>query len=155
LLLIAGFVFDIQSMMVKDHESSPASLAITGLAMRLACREASPDVKAQLTLCYLLPGEDGELPFEGMQLSTHDPVKGVVTIEACVPPHIVHDPSKAAPYVLAVALDAIDAAGEFFVEHGISAFDADALQAWVMTIKVADLLPPQQRRVRNTDFEWS
>jgi hypothetical protein len=148
-------VFEIQSMMIKDHESSAASHAITGLALRLARREAVPDVQAQLTLCYLLPGEDGELPFDGMQLSTHNPVKGVVTIEACVPAHIVHDAAKAGPYVLAVAADAIDAAREFFVEQGVTAFDADALHAWLMTVNAADLLPPQRQQVRNTDFEWS
>jgi hypothetical protein len=155
LLPVDGFVFEIQSMMIKDHESSAASHAITALAMRLARREVRPVLGAQLTLCYLLPGEDGELPFEGMQLSTHDPRKGVVIIEACVPSHVVHDALRAGPYVLAVAADAIDAAREFFVEQGITAFDADALHAWIMTVKAADLLPPQHQRVRNTDFEWS
>lgn len=142
-------------MMIKEHESSAAGHAITALAMRLARREVEPSVSAKLTLCYLLPGEDGELPFEGMQLSAHDPAKGVLTIEACVPAHIVHDPSKAAPYVLAVAQDAIDAAQEFFVEQGVKAFDGETLQAWVMTVKTTDLLPPQHQQVRNTDFEWS
>ena len=142
-------------MMIKDHESSAAGHAISALALRLARREAASDVKARLKLCYLLPGEDGLLPFEGMQLSTHDPVKGVVTIEACVPTRIVHDPSKAGPYVLALAADAIDAAQEFFVEQGCTAFDAESLQAWLMTIKAANLLPLQHQRVRNTDLEWS
>ena len=123
--------------------------------MRLARCEVAPDVKARLTLCYLLPGEDGELPFKGMQLGTHDPVEGVVTIQACVPAHIVHDPSKAGPYVLAVAADAIDAAQEFFAEQGVRAFDSATLQAWITTVKPADLLPPQHQRVRNTDFDWS
>ncbi|HEY0469403.1 MAG TPA: hypothetical protein VGC79_34675 [Polyangiaceae bacterium] len=148
-------MFEIQSMMIKEHESSATGHAITALAMRLARREASPEAKARLTLCYLLPGEDGERPFKGMQLGTHDPVRGVVTIEACVPAHIVHDPAKAGPYVLAVAADAIDAAQAFFVEQGISAFDADTLQAWITTVKPADLLPPQHQQVRNTDFDWS
>ena len=130
------------------------SQAITGLAVRLARREAAPVVGAQLTLCYLLPGEDGELPFAGMQLSAHDPVKSVLIIEACVPLHIVHDPSKAGAYVLAVAADAIDAAREFFEEQGVTAFDADALQTWISTLEAAELLPRQQR-VRNTDFERS
>jgi hypothetical protein len=155
LLLGLGFVFEIQSMMIKAHESSAASHAILALALQLARREAVPDLKAQLRLCYLLPGEDGLLPFAGMQLSTHDPAKNVVTIEACVPARIVHDSSKAGPYVLALAADAIDAAHAFFVEQGFTAFDAETLQAWLTTIKAADLLPPQHRQVRNTDFEWS
>jgi len=150
-----GYVFEIQSMMIKEHESSATGHAITALAMRLAHRAVAVEVKAQLTLCYLLPGEDGELPFQGMQFGTHDPSKGVVTIEACVPAHIVHDPSKAGPYVLAVAADAIDAAAEFFVEQGVTAFDAVTLQAWVATVKAADLMPPQHQQVRNTDFDWS
>src|SRR3954449_6425131 len=103
-------------MMIKEHESSATGHAITALAMRLARREVALEVKTQLTLCYLLPGEDGEPPFLGMQLGTHHPLRGIVTIEACVPAHIVHDPSKAGPYVLAVAADAIDAAEEFFFE---------------------------------------
>ena len=151
----AEFVFEIQSMMLKEHESSVTGHAITAFAMRLARREVASYVKARLTLCYLLPGEDGKPPFEGMRFGTHDPVKGVVTIEACVPVHIVHDPSKAGPYVLAVAADAIDAAQEFFVEQGSAAFDAETLQAWVTSVKAADLLPPQHQQVRNTDFDWS
>jgi len=148
-------VFEIQSMMLKEHESSATGHAITALAMRLARREGVRDVRAQLTLCYLLPGEDGELPFRGMRLGTHDPVKGMVTIEACVPAHIVNDPAKAGPYVLAVAADAIDAAQEFFVEQGLTSFDAETLHAWITTVKAADLRPPEHQQVRNTDFDWS
>lgn len=147
-------MFEIQSMMIKEHESSATGHAITALAMRLARREVARDVKAQLTLCYLLPGEDGRLPFPGMRLGTYEPRTGVVTIEACVPAHIVHDVAKAGPYVLAVAADAIDAAREFFAEQG-HAFDAETLHAWVTTIKPVDLLPPQHQEVRNTDFDWS
>jgi len=155
LLRSVGFVFDIQSMMIKEHESSAAGRAITALAMHLARHRGTPNLNTQLTLCYLLPGEDGELAFEGMQLCTHDPRSGVVTIEACVPTHIVHDESKAGSYVLALAADAIDAAQEFFVEQGITSFDAESLQAWVTTVDVAELLAPQQQQVRNTDFGWS
>lgn len=141
--------------MIKEHESSATGHAITALAKRLARREVARDVKARLTLCYLLPGEDGELPFQGMRLGTHDPVRGVVTIEACVPAHIVHDAGKAGPYVLALAADAIDAAQEFFVEQGVNAFDAETLHAWITTVKPADLRPPEHQQVRNTDFDWS
>jgi hypothetical protein len=155
LLLTLNFVLEIQVMMLKADESSAASHAISALALQLARREAAADFRARLKLCYLLPGEDGLLPLEGMQLSTHDPVKSLVTIEACVPARIVHDPSKAGLYVLALAADAIDAAHAFFVEQGCTTFDAETLQAWLLTIKVADLLPPQHQQVRNTDFEWS
>jgi len=148
-------VFEIQSMMIKEHESSAAGHAITALAMRLARRAASADAKVHLTLCYLLPGSDGEPPFEGMQLSTHDPEKGALSIEACLPAHVVHNPAKAGPYVLAVAADAIDAAHEFFNEIGVTSFDAETLHAWVATVKATDLLPPQHQQVRNTDFDWS
>jgi hypothetical protein len=150
-----GFVFDIQSMMIKDHESSAAGHAIMALAMQMARRILSPDVRARLKLCYLLPGEDGLLPFQGMQLSRHDAEKGLLTIEACVPSLIVHDPLKAGPYVLAVAADAIDAAQEFFLEQGITAFDAETLQAHIMTIKPFDLRLPEHQQVRNTDFDLS
>jgi len=150
-----GFVFEIQSMMIKEHESSAAGHAITALAMLLARRAVVPGTPAQLTLVYLLPGSDGELPFVGMQLGTHDPEKGALSIEACVPVHIVQDSSRAGRYVLALAADAIDAAQEFFVEQGIAGFDADTLQAWVTTVKPADLRPPQQQQLRNTDFDWS
>ena len=142
-------------MMIKEHESSATGHAITALAMRLARREVAPDIEAQLTLCYLLPGADGKLPFHGMRLGSHDPVKGVLTIEACVPAHIVHDASKAGPYVLAVAADAVDAAQEFFGEQGSTGFDAETLQAWLATVRAIDLQPPQHQQVRNTDFDWS
>lgn len=148
-------VFDIQSMIVKEHSSSAASHAIIALAMRLFRREVASAKRAQLTLCYLLPDERGQAPFEGMRLGTHDAEKAVLTIEACVPQHIVDDPSRAGRYVLAVAADAIDAAREFFVDVGVEGFDAETLQAWVTTIKLEDLLPPNFQQVRNTDFEWS
>jgi hypothetical protein len=148
-------VFDIQSMMLKEHEASAASHAITAFAIQVARRALIGDVRAQLTLCYLLPGEDGEPPLIGMQLSTHDLVKGILTIEAGIPPHIVHDPLKAGPYVLAVAADAIDAAQAFFIEQGITAFDAETLQAWVTTVKAADLRPPPHQPARKADLDWS
>jgi hypothetical protein len=90
-----------------------------------------------------------------MRLSAHDSIKGILTIEACVPAHIVQDLAKAGPYVLAVAADAIDAARDFFLEQGVTAFDQDTLQAWVSTVKPQDLLPPTRQQVRNTDFNWS
>jgi len=142
-------------MIVKEHASSAASHAITALAIRLFRREVAPPVEALLTLWYLLPDEHGHAPFEGMRLGAHDAKKVALTIEACVPPHIVNDPSRAGRYVLAVAADAIDAAHEFFVDSGVRAFDAEALQAWIKTIQLEDLLPPNFQQVRNTDFEWS
>ena len=141
-------------MMIKEHESSATGHAITALAMRLARREVAPDVKAHLTLCYLLPGEDGEAPFQGMRLGAHDPIRGVISIEACIPSHIVHDTGKAGPYVLAVAADAIDAAQEFFVEQGVTSFDAQTLHAWISTVEPGELRPPAHQQVRNTDFVW-
>jgi len=142
-------------MVVKEHEASAASHAITALAMRLARREATPGVEARLTLCYLLPDEHGMAPFDGMRLSSHDAAKGALTIEACVPSHIVRDAARAGRYVLAVAADAIDAAQEFFLEQGVHAFDAETLQGWISTVKPEDLAPPELQQVRNTDFEWS
>lgn len=142
-------------MMIKDHESSAVSHAITAFAMQLARRAASRDATARLTLCYLLPGEDGTVAFEGMQLSRHDPGKRLLIIEACIPNHIVHDTARAGAYVLAVAADAIDAAREFFLERGVTDFDADALQACVASVKAVDLLPPKRQQVRNTALDWS
>lgn len=142
-------------MVIKEHSTSAASHAITALAIQLARRALVPDVKAHLTLCYLLPDEHGVPPFEGMRLSSHDATTGSLKIDACVPTHIVNDPSRAGPYVLAVAADAIDAAQEFFVEQGVTVFDRDTLQAWIITIKPRDLAPPQFQQVRNTDFDWS
>lgn len=142
-------------MIVKAHASSAASHAITALAVQLFRREAAPTVEARLTLCYLLPDEQGQAPFEGMRLGTHDAEKAALTIEACVPQHIVDDPSRAGRYVLAVAADAIEAAQEFFVDLGVGGFEAETLHAWITTIKLEDLLPPNFQQVRNTDFEWS
>jgi hypothetical protein len=148
-------VLEIQSMVIKELSTSPMSHAITALAIHVARREAARDVKAQLALCYLLPDEHGAQPFEGMRLGSHDAVSGVLTIQACVPPHVVHDASRAGQYALAVAADAIDAAQEFFLEQGVTAFDAETLQAWLTSVKPMDLAPPQFQQVRNTDFDWS
>lgn len=154
-LLPETFVFEIESVAIKEHESSAVSQAITALAVRLARLERTPLVQPQLRLCYLLPAEDGQLAFQGMRLRTHDPATGTLTIDASVPLHIVDDTSKAGPYVLAVAADAIDAAQEFFLEQGIRSFDAETLQAWVTTVKPADLAPAARQQVRNTDFGFS
>jgi hypothetical protein len=148
-------VFELQSMVIKEHSTSAASHAITKLAMRLARREPTPALQARLTLCYLLPDEHGVVPFTGMRLSNHDAAQGSLTIQACVPTHIVDDAARAGRYVLAVAADAIDAAQEFFLEQGVTAFDADMLHSWVSSVKPADLAPPEFQQVRNTDFEWS
>lgn len=148
-------MFEIQSMIVKEHASSAASHAITALAIRLFRREVAATGEARLTLCYLLPDAQGQAPFEGMRLGTHDAKKAALTIDACVPQHIVDDAARAGRYVLAVAADAIDAAQAFFVDCGVVGFDAATLQAWVETIQLEDLLPPNFQQVRNTDFEWS
>jgi hypothetical protein len=142
-------------MVVKEHSSSAASHAITALAILLTRRDVVAEVTPHLTLCYLLPDEQGESPFEGMRLSTFDAATGVLTVEACIPKQVVNDASKAGRYVLAVAADAIDAALEFFLEQGVTAFDVETLQTWVLTVKPADLAPPRAQQVRNTDFEWS
>ena len=145
-------MIEIQTLVTKEQESSAVSKAITALALRLARLELSAHARAQLKLCYLLPAVDGQIAFQGMRLSTLDAVAGVLTIEACVPPHIVTDQVRAGLYVLAVAADAIDAAREFFSEQGAATFDAESLQTWLSTVTPKDLLPPPQQRVRNTDF---
>lgn len=142
-------------MMIKEHSTSAATHAITALAMRLARREATPDTPARLTLCYVLPDEEGVAPFEGMRLGSHDRARGVLTVEACVPRQVVYDTSRAGRYVLALAADAIDAAQQFFLEQGILGFDAETLHAWVSTVQAQDLAPPRFQQVRNTDFDWS
>jgi hypothetical protein len=147
-------VLEIQSMVIKELSTSAASHAITALAMRLARRGTSSGA-ARLTLCYLLPDEQGAAPFAGMRLASHDAERGVLTIEACVPTHLVTDTSRAGRYVLAVAADAIDAARDFFDEQGLGGFDAEELHAWVMTIQPKDLAPPAFQQVKNTDFDWS
>jgi len=148
-------VFEIQSMVIKELSTSAASHAITRLAMELARRALPTNHAARLTLCYLLPDEHGAAPFQGMRLASHDAARGVLTIEACVPPALVDDTARAGRYVLAVAADAIDAAHEYFVEQKITGFDPETLQAWLTTVGPESLAPPPLQQVRNTDFDWS
>lgn len=148
-------VFEIQSMVIKELSASATAHAITALAVHAARRASAPDVKNHLRLCYLLPDEQGVQPFQGMRLDSYDAATGVLTVQACVPAHVVHDASRAGPYVLAVAADAIDAAHEFLLEQGATAFDAEPLRRWVEALKPQDLAPPAYQQVRNTDFDWS
>lgn len=141
-------------MMIKDHESSAVGHAITLFARHLAER-LPRGTETRLRLCYLLPGEDGELPLQGMQISTHDLDRGILTILASIPAHMVHDTQLAGRYVHALAADAVDAAQDFFLEQGITTFDVDTLQACILTIRPADLRPPNQEQVKNTDFDLS
>jgi len=145
---------EIQSLVIKELSTSATSHAITALAMHVARSEVAKSASARLTLCYVLPDEHGVQPFEGMRLSSYDPTSGVLTVEACVPAHLVHHASRAGQYVLAVVADAIDAAREFFREQGVTAFDAEGLQSWLRTVRLADLAPPRFQQVRNTDFDW-
>jgi hypothetical protein len=142
-------------MVIKEHSASAASHAITALAMRLARREAMPDAKARLVLCYLLPDEYGVSPFDGMRLASYEAKSAVLTIEACVPTSIVNDRARAGRYVLAVAADAVDAAREFFQEQLVDAFRAPELESWLASVGPGDLAPPEFQQVRNTDFDWS
>jgi hypothetical protein len=130
---------EIRSIMPQDREHSASARAITALARRLMRKDAASS-QATLSLAFVLPGIDDQLPFQGMRLTAHDEITKTLTIEAAVPLPML-DPPKAAPYVLAVAADAIDAASEFFAETG-TPFDARGLHAIVAAISPGELEHP-------------
>jgi hypothetical protein len=139
---------ELRSMLPQEREHSACVRAITALARCLFKARPTAGRTASVSLVLILPGIDDQVPFHGMRLASYDEASRTLTIEAAVPARALEAPA-AAPYVLAVAADAVDAAVEFFVEQGI-AFDAGPLQELLAATAPEDLEGPQ-RAHRVTD----
>lgn len=129
------------SSMIPDRalDESAVFKAITKVAMDLAGFVHQPIQKKQpiLNIVYLLPSQLEKADFEGLRLHSFEKDAQTLRIEAAVPAKMVES-AHAERYVIAILLDAIDAAGEFFNEQRIL-FDAAAHMALV------DAMAPKQR----------
>ncbi len=105
-------------------EDSVIGRAITGIAIDLAGLREHPLQKRApvLDLVFLLPSRQEKADFEGLRLHSFEASTQTLRIESAVPEKMVAS-SHAERYALAVMLDAIEAAGEFFNEKHIL-FDA-------------------------------
>jgi hypothetical protein len=143
-------VFVIRTVMPRESEGSPASRAITALAMRFSSLLASQVAsdKCTLELMFVLPDEEGPL-FEGMRLGSYAEGTHTLCVQAAVPARLVAS-ARAADYVAAAAADAVDAAGEFFGEQGVP-FNADARREILRSISVTEL----ERRLESRNLPES
>lgn len=121
------------SSMIPDRalEESAVFKAITKVAIDLAGFAGQPMQKKLpiLNIVYLLPSQREKADFEGLRLHSFEKDAQMLRIEAAVPAKMVESP-HAERYVIAILLDAIDAAGEFFNEQRIL-FDAPGHLAFV------------------------
>ncbi|MBD9355353.1 hypothetical protein IE877_05575 [Methylomonas sp. EbA] len=98
--------------------------AIIKTAIDLARLREEPIQKRApiLDLVFLLPSREEKADFEGLRLHSFDKAAQILRIESAVPEKMVAS-THAERFVVAVMLDAIDAAAEFFTEQRIL-FDA-------------------------------
>lgn len=94
--------------------------AVTKVAMDLASlREHRAQKRAPaLDIVFLLPSQQEKADFVGLRLHSFDSSGQVLKIEAAVPENMVSS-MHAERYVVAIMLDAIDAAHEYFNEQHI------------------------------------
>ena len=71
-----------------------------------------------LDIVFLLPSRVEKADFAGLRLHSFDTVRQILKIESAVPEKMVTS-IHAERFVIAIMLDAIDAAGEFFGEQHI------------------------------------
>jgi hypothetical protein len=115
-------------------EESPIGKAITATAAKLVgmCHHRLQKFGPALDLVFLLPSQQEKPDFEGLRLHSYDSSTQTLRVESAVPDTMVAS-SHAQRFVLAVMMDTIDAAGEFFNEQRIL-FDAAEHLALVETL---------------------
>ncbi|WP_152428837.1 hypothetical protein [Methylomonas sp. MK1] len=115
----------IASMMPdRALDESVIAKAIIKTAVDLARFREEPIQKRApiLDLIFLLPSRQEKADFDGLRLHSFDKASQTLRIECAVPEKMVAS-THAERFVVAVMLDAIDAATEFFTEQRIL-FDA-------------------------------
>jgi len=105
-------------------DESVIAKAIIKTAVDLARFREEPIQKRApiLDLIFLLPSRQEKADFDGLRLHSFDKASQTLRIECAVPEKMVAS-THAERFVVAVMLDAIDAATEFFTEQRIL-FDA-------------------------------
>lgn len=130
----------IASMMPdRALDESAINKAIVKTAIDLAMRRDEPLQKRApiVDLVFLLPSRQEKADFEGLRLHSFDSASQTLRMESAIPEKMVSS-SFAERFILAVMLDAIDAAADFFIEQRIL-FDAAGHLALVES-----LTPPAQ-----------
>ncbi|MDX8127244.1 hypothetical protein QLH52_08135 [Methylomonas sp. OY6] len=111
----------IASMMPdRALDESVIAKAITKIAVDLARFRDEPIQKRTpiLDLIFLLPSRQERADFEGLRLHSFDKTSQTLRIECAVPEKMVAS-THAERFVVAVIMDTIDAAAEFFTEQRI------------------------------------
>lgn len=127
----------IASMMPdRALDESAVGKAITRIAIELAGLRNQPLQKRApvLDIVFLLPSRVEKADFEGLRLHSYEQGTQMLRIESAVPEKMVTS-THAERFVVAVLLDAIDAAAEFFAERNIL-FDAFGHQALIEAMAV-------------------
>jgi len=127
--------------MMPDRSLDESALvqAITKVATDLGRLRDQPVQKRTPTLdiVFLLPSQQEKADFVGLRLHSFDTVGQILRIESAVPEKMVTS-IHAERFVIAIMLDAIDAASEFFSEQHIL-FDASAHLAFVGLVSTNEL----------------
>ncbi len=128
--------------MMPDRSLDESALiqAITKVATDLGRLRDQPiqHKTPTLDIVFLLPSQQEKADFVGLRLHSFDTVGQILRIESAVPEKMVTS-IHAERFVIAVMLDAIDAAGEFFSEQHIL-FDASEHHALVGLVSEKDRL---------------
>lgn len=109
------------SSMMPDRSLDESELiqAIVKIAMLLAKAKKEQIPKTpSLDIIFLLPSQQEKAGFTGLRLTSFDKASQTLTLESAVPEKMVTS-AHAQRFVIAVILDAIDAAKEFFNEQKI------------------------------------
>jgi hypothetical protein len=98
----------------------PLIKAITKVATDLAIlrNHHIQKSKPSLDIVFLLPSQQEKADFAGLRLHSFDDTSQMLKIESAVPEKMLTS-IHAERFVIAILLDAIDAAGEFFLEKNI------------------------------------
>ena len=117
--------------------------AITQVAADLAdLRDQAVQKKTPvLDIVFLLPSRVEKADFAGLRLHSFDSARQILKIESAVPEKMVAS-IHAERFVIAIMLDAIDAAAEFFDEQNILFNQSEHLA-------LVDLVIPREQRVIN------
>jgi len=127
--------------MMPDRSLDESALvqAITKVATDLGRLRDQPVQKRTPTLdiVFLLPSQQEKADFVGLRLHSFDTAGQILRIESAVPEKMVAS-IHAERFVIAIMLDAIDAASEFFSEQHIL-FDAPEHLALVGLVSTKEL----------------
>jgi len=127
--------------MMPDRSLDESALvqAITKVATDLGRLRDQPVQKRTPTLdiVFLLPSRQEKADFVGLRLHSFDTAGQILRIESAVPEKMVTS-IHAERFVIAIMLDAIDAASEFFSEQHIL-FDAPEHLALVGLVSTKEL----------------